>query len=55
MIDLLKVFQYATPANAKVLYKGLGELSANEVRTVEDLKEYVHKKTWDEMVKRAKL
>ena len=55
MIDLLKVFQLATPANAKVLYKGLGELSANEVRTTEDLKEYVHKKTWDEMVKRAKL
>ena len=55
MIDLLKVFKLATPTNAKALYKGLGELSANEVRTAEDLKEYVHKKIWDEMVKRAQL
>ena len=55
MIDLLKLFQSATPTNARALYKGLGELSANEVRTVEDLKDYIHKKIWDEMVKRAKL
>lgn len=55
MIDLLKVLKCATATDNNNLYKALGELSANEVRTVDDLREYLTKKTCDAMIKRAKL
>ena len=55
MIDLLKVFKVATITDVKSIYKGLSELSCNEVRDVEGLKEYIPKKTVDAMIKRAKL
>ena len=55
MIDLLKVFKVATAPEAKNLFKAIGELSTNEVRTVDELREHLPRKTWDTMVKRAKL
>ena len=55
MVDLLKVFKCATLAEVKNLYKAIGQLSTNEVRTVDGLKEYMPEKTVGAMIKRAKL
>lgn len=53
MIDLLKVFKSITAADAKLVFKALGELSTNEVRNIDDLRRHLPKKTVDAMVKRA--
>ena len=55
MVDLLKVFKCATLAEVKNLYKAIGQLSTNEVRTVDCLREHIHAKTVGAMIKRAKL
>ena len=55
MIDLLKVLKCATTAEIKTLHKALGQLSTNEVRSIDGLREYIPKATVTTMIKRAKL